>query len=496
MSKNILIYSDGTGQVGGLRPDQRLSNVYKLYRATRPGPDSTISPKKQVTFYDAGLGAGEAGGLTFKRLRNFFAAALGTGIDENVIDCYAAIIAHHRPGDKVVLIGFSRGAYTVRAVTNVMNLCGVPKHDGEGNPVPRYGPALRMIASEAVRDVYNHGAGSKRGKYERQREHKARRFRSKYGSEGVGADGEGQGNVQPEFVGVFDTVAALGSRTASIVVAIAFLVTAFGFWRSLDADTWWLSALAGTIPAFILYWVLRSVGSQFKYYFEDDARSFRWWNPVDWISALWHGHMAWWSGKNYDRYVDREIPKLRHALSIDEARKKFPRVGWGSDTDVQWNKRRGNPNWLEQLWFVGNHSDIGGSYPEDESRLSDIALEWMAGELVSAVPTIEIQRNFLNTAPDPFGLQHDEIQSALDMQPKWVRWISRDKLTWGKRVRSIHPEAKLHQSVADRLSATAVPQMGDVKPYLPTNLKGHICQNNPQSQSDNISRSIWPEKDV
>ena len=100
MSKNILIYSDGTGQVGGLRPDQRLSNVYKLYRATRPGPDSTISPKKQVTFYDAGLGAGEAGGLTFKRLRNFFAAALGTGIDENVIDCYAAIIAHHRPGDK------------------------------------------------------------------------------------------------------------------------------------------------------------------------------------------------------------------------------------------------------------------------------------------------------------------------------------------------------------------------------------------------------------
>lgn len=38
MTKNILIFADGTGQIGGLRPDQRLSNVYKLYRAMRPGP--------------------------------------------------------------------------------------------------------------------------------------------------------------------------------------------------------------------------------------------------------------------------------------------------------------------------------------------------------------------------------------------------------------------------------------------------------------------------
>ena len=40
MSRNILIFSDGTGQAGGLTPDQRISNVYKLYRAARVGPDS------------------------------------------------------------------------------------------------------------------------------------------------------------------------------------------------------------------------------------------------------------------------------------------------------------------------------------------------------------------------------------------------------------------------------------------------------------------------
>lgn len=39
MPKNILIFSDGTGQAGGLLVDENRSNVYKLYRATRVGPD-------------------------------------------------------------------------------------------------------------------------------------------------------------------------------------------------------------------------------------------------------------------------------------------------------------------------------------------------------------------------------------------------------------------------------------------------------------------------
>ena len=140
MPKNILIFSDGTGQVGGLRPDQRLSNVYKMYRAMRPGPSSPIKPEQQVCFYDAGLGAGEVDGLTFRRVRNVLSAAVGTGIDENVIDCYEKIISYYEPGDRIFLFGFSRGAYTVRAVTNVMNLCGVPTTMPDGKPVPRHGP--------------------------------------------------------------------------------------------------------------------------------------------------------------------------------------------------------------------------------------------------------------------------------------------------------------------------------------------------------------------
>ena len=66
MSRNILIFSDGTGQAGGLTPDQRISNVYKLYRAARVGPDSSINPAEQLAYYDAGLGSRPPGGGLFK----------------------------------------------------------------------------------------------------------------------------------------------------------------------------------------------------------------------------------------------------------------------------------------------------------------------------------------------------------------------------------------------------------------------------------------------
>jgi hypothetical protein len=62
MPKNILIFSDGTGQAGGLRPDENRSNIYKLYRATRCGPDTAIDPREQLAFYDAGLGSRPPGG--------------------------------------------------------------------------------------------------------------------------------------------------------------------------------------------------------------------------------------------------------------------------------------------------------------------------------------------------------------------------------------------------------------------------------------------------
>lgn len=150
-----------------------------MYRAMRPGPSSPISYHDQVAYYDPGLGAGEIDGVTASKIRSGLEAAVGAGIENNMIDCYTKIISYYEPGDRIILIGFSRGAYTVRALANMMNLCGVPTQLPDGSPIPRHGLALRAVATEAVKSVYSHGTGKPRDEqpYFAQREEKGRRFR-------------------------------------------------------------------------------------------------------------------------------------------------------------------------------------------------------------------------------------------------------------------------------------------------------------------------------
>lgn len=463
MPKTILIFSDGTGQMGGLRPDQRLSNVYKMYRAMRPGPDSPIKPKEQFAFYDPGLGAGEVNGITFKKTRNMLEAAVGSGIDENVIDCYEAIISNYELGDRICVFGFSRGAYTARAVTNVLNLCGVPTQMPDGSPLPRFGPKLRKVASDAVKFVYNHGAGSKRSQFEVEREEKARRFRAKYGSNAEGEKAHEQGNVQPTFVGVFDTVAALGNRRANIlvwsatIIQILFVLVSF-----LNGWHWLLQTLLVSTTATTFYWLLTTLKGQFKYFSPDPNKPLRLVNFSDWLSILQNGHWAVWNQKNYDRYLDSDVLYARHALAIDERRADFPRVKWGSEKEAEKTKGR-EFAWMKQYWFSGCHSDIGGSYPETESRLSDIALQWMVDELRQCVPEVQILEDKLVTSPDALSLQHDE---------QFMFSIGPFRKEWRRKTREVKV-GTLHETVLQRMRADAVPQMEEVKPYRPKALIDH-----------------------
>ncbi|AUH65704.1 DUF2235 domain-containing protein [Paracoccus zhejiangensis] len=466
MPKNILIFADGTGQLGGLKPDQRLSNVYKMYRAMRPDPSSPISPHEQVCFYEPGLGSGEAGGFTLRRLKNILAAAFGTGIDENVTDCYAAILSWYEPGDRVLLIGFSRGAYTVRATANVMNVCGIPTRMPDGGPIPRFGPALHQIAGEAVNKVYNHGNGRPRGQqpFLAQREELGRRFRRKYGSFDPDAAEDVQGNVQPSFIGVFDTVAALGVPMVALAVGIVvFLMLVMVAALILSNWNWLVGAPLITVLAVIAIWYVRLKWSQWKYFSPDENHPLSIRRIGDWPQIWRNGHYATWNLQNYDRWLDSDVGHARHALSIDERRKTFPRVEWGMAAEAQKADGR-SPCWLKQVWFAGCHSDIGGSYPEPESRLSDIALSWMVDELRDCVPEVQINDAMLYRTADPLGMQHEEA-FAFRIGP-----ISR---RWPVAARAIPATATLHPSVLERLNAPAVSHLGEIRPYRPEPLRVH-----------------------
>ena len=233
MPKNIVVFSDGTGQDGGARPEQRISNIYKMYRISRDHADTGIHPSRQVVFYDAGLGTDigtTALTAPIRFVQKLLGSVTGAGIKRNIADCYEFIVNHYEEGDRIFLFGFSRGAYTVRSLANLLMLCGVPTK-APGGPLTRYRKAVKDIAWEAVDTVLEHGAGHPRADFEDERLELANRFQLKYGS-GDGSDS----NVAPYFIGVFDTVAALGAAglrylviQAGLAAGVAAAAFAAGF---------------------------------------------------------------------------------------------------------------------------------------------------------------------------------------------------------------------------------------------------------------------------
>jgi len=75
-------------------------------------------------------------------------------------------------------------------------------------------------------------------------------------------------------------------------------------------------------------------------------------------------------------FLDTSLnPKIKHgyhALALDERRAQFPPTLWSGPA--------GPTQVLEQVWFTGAHSDVGGGEPSDgpaTTALSDITLSWM-----------------------------------------------------------------------------------------------------------------------
>ncbi|WP_119301258.1 DUF2235 domain-containing protein [Dongia deserti] len=458
MSRNFVIYSDGTGQRGGVLFDERRSNIYKLYRATRCGPDCSVDPKEQYAFYDPGIGTSKGArgllGTAWDFIYNLICQATGLGLTGNIIDCYAALVRNWRPDDRIFLFGFSRGAYTVRCLGAVIALCGIPTMDGD-QPLKRDMKTSKRIAKQAVKRVYQHTHSweqdeiTPRQKEQLdQRRELAERFRAKYRSNS--ADGSGA-NVYPHFIGVFDTVAAISNMTlATIVLGIAAL--AINFSAVLGVAGWfgwdfgWPSLLGISIGVIVALAILGNL--LYRVRWEIGLRHSRWWRPF---------HLLKWRMRFYDKTLNPKVQYARHALAIDERRKDFNRVKWGTPGDNPERPTDG-PEWFQQIWFSGCHSDIGGSYLEEESRLSDIPLKWMLEAAESA--GLKYDPAVLKLYPDALGMQHDETRG---IPFKWFAKIDRE----------IPVDAPLHASVFQRFAAKDV-QLYDVfGPYRPEALRRH-----------------------
>ncbi len=124
------------------------------------------------------------------------------------------------------------------------------------------------------------------------------------------------------------------------------------------------------------------------------------------------------------------------------------------------------PARFKQVWFAGSHSDIGGSYPDTESRLSDIALSWMVEEAASLPEPIAIDHSLLQLFPDGAGAQHDERKAFTSACPSWLvrgalLFVAARNFGWREGHRRIPEDAILHPTVLERFRRHAVQIHGD-----------------------------------
>jgi uncharacterized protein (DUF2235 family) len=378
MGRNILILADGTGNEGGLLPDESRTNVYKLFRAVRVDPDSGIKPSEQLSFYVRGIGTPSPGHTSWmQRRRERIQQIVGMGLTQKITDCLVAIISAWRPGDRIYLFGFSRGAYTVRCLAHVLELLGIPTTEDDGKPISFEPKALHSLARKAVGILYKWGLPAKNVP---RRDSEAEIFRYKHSCK-VGAEI----GATPYFIGLWDTVAAIG-----------------------------------------------------------------------WTHLL---------KIKYDLHYPKDVRFARHAMAIDEYRKDFVRVQWGGSGTIP-DPRPGEPFPFEQVWFAGNHADIGGSYPENESRLSDIPLKWMADFVELELPPegrVQVNRERLNCFPEIDGMMHDECMVG----------IAGSELRWPHGEREVPMEATLHPTVYERLKMPSVRNFVGYGKYRPASLRNH-----------------------
>ena len=134
--KNIVLCCDGTAN----EFSEDRTNVVKLFYTL------VDDPTAQVAYYHPGLGTMEpAGALSpiARKITRLLGLAVGYGLENDVRDAYVFLMNCYEPGDDVYLFGFSRGAYTVRAVASLLHMYGlIPKGN---DPLVPY--AIRMLTA-------------------------------------------------------------------------------------------------------------------------------------------------------------------------------------------------------------------------------------------------------------------------------------------------------------------------------------------------------------
>lgn len=120
MSRRIVVCLDGTGN----EIEKNESNILRLYKTLERSED-------QILYYSPGVGTINA--RPFAQLTSKPALIrgliFGKGLEENILRAYEFLCRHHKEGDRLYFFGYSRGAYTARALAGFINDFGLVNHE-------------------------------------------------------------------------------------------------------------------------------------------------------------------------------------------------------------------------------------------------------------------------------------------------------------------------------------------------------------------------------
>ena len=116
--RNLIVCFDGTSNEFG----RENTNVVRLVQSL------VRDPQRQLVYYDPGIGTLPEPGLFTgfgKKLSEIAGLAFGAGLNGKITGGYRYLMENWRPGDRIFVFGFSRGAYTARALAALLHLFGL-----------------------------------------------------------------------------------------------------------------------------------------------------------------------------------------------------------------------------------------------------------------------------------------------------------------------------------------------------------------------------------
>lgn len=161
-----VVILDGTLSTLQAGKETNAGLTYKLLAQAGPRVHRTL-------FYEAGI--------QWQDWRGVGAVLSGTGLNRQIERAYGHLASRYRPGDRIFLFGFSRGAFAVRSLAGVIHEVGLPRAE--------------HATARTIRQAYRHY------RYPAAPE-VARAFTARFC----------HSTVPIEMVGVWDTVKALGLR--------------------------------------------------------------------------------------------------------------------------------------------------------------------------------------------------------------------------------------------------------------------------------------------